>query len=190
MTPEAKKLYQKKWREANKEKRKKDHKIWCEANKDDQLKKRKEYYETNKLKIKEKVNEYQKTNKDKINKTKSLYRKNRRKTDTLYKLTHNIRSLIQISFKSKNIKKNNKTIDILGCSYEEFKIYIESQFESWMNWENKGLYNGELNYGWDIDHRVPLSSALTEEDVIILNHYTNLQPLCSKVNRDIKRNKL
>jgi len=27
----------------------------------------------------------------------------------------------------------------------------------------------------------------TEEDVIKLNHYTNLQPLCSKINRDIKR---
>lgn len=56
-----------------------------------------------------------------------------------------------------------------------------------MNWENRGLYNGELNYGWDIDHIIPLSSARTEEDVIRLNHYTNLQPLCSKMNRDIKR---
>ena len=56
-----------------------------------------------------------------------------------------------------------------------------------MNWNNKGLYNGELNYGWDIDHIVPISSAITEEDIIRLNHYMNLQPLCSKINRDIKR---
>ena len=59
-----------------------------------------------------------------------------------------------------------------------------------MNWGNKGLYNGKLNYGWDIDHRIPLSLAKTEEDVIRLNHYTNLQPLCSKINRDIKRNSI
>jgi len=52
--------------------------------------------------------------------------------------------------------------------------------------ENRGLYNGEFNYVWDIDHIIPLSSAETEDDVIRLNHYSNLQPLCSKVNRDIK----
>ena len=57
-----------------------------------------------------------------------------------------------------------------------------------MTWENKGLYNGELNYGWDIDHIIPVSSGKTEDDMIKLNHYTNLQPLCSKINRDIKRN--
>ena len=56
-----------------------------------------------------------------------------------------------------------------------------------MAWENKGLYNGELNYGWDVDHIKPLSTASSEEELIILNHYTNLQPLCSKINRDIKR---
>lgn len=61
----------------------------------------------------------------------------------------------------------------------------DSKFEPWMTWGNRGLYNGELNYGWDIDHIIP--SAETEEGVIKLNHYTNLQPLCSKVNRDIKK---
>lgn len=63
----------------------------------------------------------------------------------------------------------------------------DSKFEPWMTWGNRGLYNGELNYGWDIDHIIPVSSAETEEGVIKLNHYTNLQPLCSKVNRDIKK---
>lgn len=56
-----------------------------------------------------------------------------------------------------------------------------------MTWENYGKYNGELEYGWDIDHIIPLSSAKNEDDLLRLNHYTNLQPLCSKVNRDIKR---
>jgi len=56
-----------------------------------------------------------------------------------------------------------------------------------MNWNNRGLYNGELNYGWDIDHIIPLSSAENEEDLYKLSHYTNLQPLCSYTNRYIKR---
>lgn len=58
-----------------------------------------------------------------------------------------------------------------------------------MNWENRGLYNGEFNHGWDIDHIIPVSSGLSEDELLKLNHYTNFQPLCSKVNRDIKKNK-
>ena len=57
-----------------------------------------------------------------------------------------------------------------------------------MSWDNYGKYNGELNHGWDIDHIVPSSSALTEDELVKLNHFSNLQPLCSKTNRDIKKN--
>jgi hypothetical protein len=64
---------------------------------------------------------------------------------------------------------------------------LENKFEPWMNWDNQGRYNGEFDYGWDIDHIIPLSSAKNEEDIIKLSHYSNLQPLCSKVNRDIKK---
>ena len=78
----------------------------------------------------------------------------------------------------------------MGCSLSEFKTHLESNFEDWMCWDNYGLYNGELNYGWDIDHIVPSSSAKTEEESVKLNHYTNLQPLCGKINRVIKRNNL
>ena len=60
-----------------------------------------------------------------------------------------------------------------------------------MTWNNRGLYNSsKLNYGWDIDHKIPLDSAKTEDDLIRLNHYSNLQPLCSYTNRHIKMYKL
>ena len=59
-----------------------------------------------------------------------------------------------------------------------------------MSWNNYGLYNGELNYGWDIDHIIPISSAKNEDELLKLNHYSNLQPLCSKVNRNLKINKI
>jgi hypothetical protein len=92
-----------------------------------------------------------------------------------------------LAIKRNGFSKKSKTLVILGCSYENFKQYLESQFEPWMNWNNYGLYNGEFSYGWDIDHIIPLSSAKTEEEIIRLNHYTNLRPLCSYVNRVVKR---
>lgn len=71
-----------------------------------------------------------------------------------------------------------------------YLTYIESKFESWMTWENYGKYNGTINYGWDIDHILPLSIAQTEEEIFKLNHFTNLRPLCSYTNRHVKSDKI
>lgn len=130
-------------------------------------------------------NDYYHSNKDIILEKVKI----KKELNPLYKLTENIRSNIGNSFLTNGYKKNSKTHQILGCTFEEFFIYLESRFESWMNWGNKGKYNGEFNYGWDLDHIIPISSAKTEEDIYKLNHYTNFQPLCSHINRDIKRDK-
>ena len=111
-------------------------------------------------------------------------------TNNLFRLKENLRGLIRNSIKKKGLTKSKKTEDIIGISLSDFLKYLESKFEPWMNWENYGRYNGEFNYGWDIDHIVPTSSASNEEEIYRLNHYTNLQPLCSKVNRDVKRHKV
>jgi hypothetical protein len=61
-----------------------------------------------------------------------------------------------------------------------------------MNWDNYGNPKDgifEPDKTWDIDHIVSLSTATCEEDVIRLNHYSNLRPLCSYYNRWIKSNK-
>jgi hypothetical protein len=88
---------------------------------------------------------------------------------------------------SRRVKKSYKTEEILGCSFEHFILYIESKFEDWMNWDNHGLYNGDLDYGWDLDHIIPLSSAKTIEELYRLNNFNNFQPLCSYTNRYIKK---
>lgn len=128
---------------------------------------------------------YYRENSEKIN---SMVRY-RHKTDIIFALSNNIRKRINLSFRCYGYTKKSKCYEIIGCSFEFLKQYLESKFETWMNWENRGKYNGEFNCGWDIDHIIPLSIAKTEDDIIRLNHYTNLQPLCSKINRDIKRNK-
>ncbi len=164
----------------------------------------KQFYEANRNNLKEKRKDYLLKTSESTKKVKKIwyeqnkknvishqnnYKKNKRETDNLFKLTENIRGLITSSFKNKSFNKKIKTEQILGCSFSDFLKHLESKFESWMDWDNKGKYNGQFNYGWDIDHIIPLSSAKTEEDVIRLNHYTNLQPLCSHTNRNIKKDK-
>lgn len=100
---------------------------------------------------------------------------------------------ILISIKRGGYTKKTKTYEILNCSFEDFKIFIESKFEDWMNWYNYGNPKDgilELNKSWDLDHIIPISYAKTEEEIILLNNYTNFQPLCSYINRYIKKDKI
>lgn len=193
--------YHKKYREANKDLMKHKAKLYREKNKErikelrdinkDKVKDyNKKYRENNKEKNIEYQKEYRENNKDNRRKYALEYVKNRMNSDPVYKLSHNIKSLIRSSLTNMGFSKKSRTHEILGCSSDNFYIHIISQFEDWMNFDNHGLYNGKLNYGWDLDHIIPISSAITEEDIIKLNHYTNLQPLCSYKNRYIKKNNI
>jgi hypothetical protein len=198
--------YAKKHRSENSDKYKERSKNYRERNVDKLRVDAKQYREKNKNQIKEryanrmkdpvkkqerknKLSEYYQENKEKILKISIEYAQNRSKTDPLYAFTKRIRSMISVAFRRRGYTKRSKTQSILGCSFEYLKTHLESKFEPWMNWDNKGLYNGTEFYGWDVDHIIPLSTARTLEELIKLNHYTNLRPLCSKINRDIKRDK-
>lgn len=188
----------KKYNDKNREK----HKLYYQSKKDE-IKKSHDlnkegihnynvkYYQNNIEKERKRNKEYRNSHPEYVlrcRKSSILWGKNKRKTDPLFKLKNNVRSLIRGTFKRKNVKKTKKTLLILGCTMEYFRHHIELQFEKWMTWENYGKYNGTYCFGWDIDHKIPVSSGVTEEEIIKLNHYTNLRPLCSKINRDIKRN--
>lgn len=182
--------YSKNYRLNNLEYFKKSDKDRYQRKREEILKNQKEYNINNIKKIKE----YKKNNKERfkprIRKYMREYERNKRKTDVIFCLYRNTKSSIGTSLKRGGYTKKSRTYEILGCSYKDFKTYIELKFESWMTWDNKGLYNGQLNYGWDLDHIIPLSSAKTEEDLIKLFHYSNVQPLCSKINREVKKNLL
>lgn len=158
----------------------------------------KEYYKENEAKIKNSVakryqeksdeikkysREYGKKNKHKINKR----NKERWKNDVEYRIKAGLRSHFNQSIIGNY--KTGSVVEMLGMTIPKFKIYLEGKFEDWMNWNNRGLYNGKFNYGWDIDHIRPLSSFdfSNPEEINKAWHYSNLQPLCSKINREIKR---
>ena len=138
-------------------------------------------------------NDYQRKfyneNKEKHNEYCKKYKKKKRKEDPIYKLKENIRGVIGRGFRNKNFDKNSRTYEILGCDFETFKKHIESLWQPWMNWDNYGVDKRrkiEPNQTWDIDHIIPVSNGKTEKEIIELNHYTNLQPLCSHYNRFVK----
>ena len=181
---------QKKYQKLNKAQLHEKRKIW-ESNNSDKIKAyHKQYQKTNKEEIKLKKKKYREANKEIIAKNKLEYVRNKTKNDPLFKLKRHIRSMIGTMIRKKGFIKKSKTESILCCTFAEFKFHLESQFESWMNWDNRGnpkdgIY--EPNKTWDIDHIIPLNTAKTEDELIKLNHYTNLKPLCSYYNRFVKR---
>jgi hypothetical protein len=143
-------------------------------NRDEILIKKKIYSEKNKEKKSEYDKQYRLNNKIKKNEYIRNYRKIKRQSNPTFRLIESMRSRLKNFFKSNNIQNYNKTFNIVGCSPQELKEYLEKKFIDNMSWENYGK--------WHIDHKIPLSSANTDEEVYKLCHYTNLQPLWSEDN--------
>ena len=194
--------YLKQYRLENKEKRKQQDKIRYEQNREKQKQQAKEYrianpdyhkkyYQDNREQILVDTKIYQQATKPARLKRQTEYRKERAAADPVFKAKHLSRDIVHKTFKKNGYKKDSTTEQLLGCTFEEFKNHIESQFEPWMNWSNHGGKTPTtINESWDIDHIIPVSSATSIEDVKRLSHYTNLQPLCSYTNRFIKRDNI
>ena len=175
------------YREKNAEKRRESSRNRYQQKKEMLLEQCRLYRENNPKKRREIL---KKSNLKNIHK-KREWERNYRKTNPLYRLRKNLSNSIILSLKKGNYTKKSGTKEIIGLEFQSLKEYIEGLWEPWMSWDNYGLYKIDtFNYGWDIDHIIPTSTAKTEEEVLKLNHYTNLKPLCSKVNRHIKRDKL
>lgn len=116
---------------------------------------------------------YYESNKDAIIKQHITYEKHKYNTNLEFRILRNLRNRFRITTQQKAISR--KTREYLGCTLEEFKKHLESQFLEGMSWEN---YGRKFN-NWSIDHILPCSSFdLTKEDEIKkCFHYTNCRPL-------------
>jgi hypothetical protein len=184
---ECRKIDGKIYRENNVNKRKETLQNWYNKNPEynknyyinntDKVKKiNKNWYNLNKEKHRESNKIWEEKNKEKVKQYNRNYMKITRETNPLKKIQFNIRSRFYNILKTNKIPKNNRTLDIVGCSLEFLKEHLEKQFTNGMSWENYS------RYGWHIDHIIPLSSATTEEEIYKLCHYTNLQPLWAEDN--------
>lgn len=144
------------------------------------------YRQVNKEKIHASDCRYRQANPEKCAESKRQWRQKnleyyRRRQKTQYAIDPNFRLLqicrsrIQRALFGKS--KSEKTIELLGCSIDQLKEWLEAQFTSKMSWGNYGKY-------WQIDHIKPcakfdLSDPAQQKQCF---NFTNLQPLWWKAN--------
>lgn len=71
--------------------------------------------------------------------------------DASFKLAHYARKRIRAALKSALAGKCGKALDLLGCTPQDYKVYLEGLFQPGMSWENYGVE-------WHIDHLRPIAS--------------------------------
>ena len=193
MTPEERKAKKResdrKYREANKEKIKAYHKQWRDKNREKLNEQQRERYKENPQAFKESKERYVESHLEQVKESRARYKKenrqkctdyqrNKRQTDPVYRFRSSFIHLMSLYRKKKGYTGNKGTWEIVGCDFDTFLEYIQSQFEDGMTLENYGHSKG----CWNIDHIVPICTAQTDEDIERLNHYTNLRPMWASEN--------
>ena len=135
-----------------------------------------EYSEKNKVRDTMRQKEWRLKNKERIAKRDKEYLANRRATDPVFRAVSNLRSRMHRHVSGVN--HSDYCEKLIGLSYGEFRLYMESKFKEGMSWGNYGWAT------WHIDHIRPCASFdLTDiEQQKECFHYTNLQPLWAKDN--------
>ena len=149
---------------------------------------KKQYYRDNFSAIQEYQRKYRKDNlcvareyaqkyrKDNLSTIQEYMRKYRRKYDAHrkaedpnFRLACALRTRLRKAIH--NGQKTGSAVRDLGCSISAFRLYIESQFEPGMSWDNYGK--------WHLDHVMPISSFDLTDRMQFLEacNWLNYQPL-------------
>ena len=154
-------------------------------NKEQVLEKNREYGKKNAENLKKNANEYRAANRERARSWDKKYRdgnkakindklRERRRNDPFRRLRDAIRGSIRAYLGSKKTRRS-ATFEIVGCTPDFLRGHLEKQFKDGMTWENYGPY-------WHVDHRIPLASGNSPEEIMGLSHWTNLQPLTAFEN--------
>jgi hypothetical protein len=164
-------------------------KRYYEANKDEILVRGKEQYHLNIEIERDRCRKYRETNKELIKQRRTIRARELRKTDELFKLNANVSRMVRHMFQHIGASKNGRWNKLLSYSVDELKQHLETQFDSWMNWNNYGKYEKKTwidtdpsTWVWQIDHLSPRSLCKTAEEIIMCWRLSNLRPYSAKQN--------
>jgi len=152
----------------------------------------KQYRKENAEHLKQKANEYRAENRHRSRAWNKKYRdankdkimsklRERRRNDPFLRLRDAIRGSIRAYLGSKKTRRGS-TFEIVGCTPDFLRGHLEKQFKPGMTWENYGSH-------WHVDHRIPLASGNSADEIKGLSHWTNLQPL-EAIENIIKSDKI
>jgi len=130
----------------------------------------------------EKSQQYYEEKREEIIEKSVKYNKKKYNEDPTFRLVclhrRRVNKMIKNLKMNKNVAYKDSKLELLGCSPQELKEWIENQFTKGMSWDKLGIH------GIHIDHIRPCASfdLSIEENVSKCFHYTNLQPLWAKDN--------
>lgn len=142
------------------------------------------YYNRHKEEIKIRSDRHYKENKDYYINYRKTHRKQINELHEKYKKRHpeavftdGLRARIRMALltNGENVKKQFKSMELVGCSIAFLRDYLKSLFKDGMSWDNYGNKKGQ----WSIDHIIPCCSFDLSDPVQqkLCFHYSNLQPL-------------
>lgn len=101
-----------------------------------------------------------------------------------YKQSVLLRNIVRNIINGVTKKPSKKSLELIGCSQEQFKQWIEFNFIDDMSWDNYGIY-------WNLDHVTPVSSfdLTNEEEKKVCFQWSNTVPEIAKKNYE-KFNKI
>lgn len=120
--------------------------------------------------------------------------KNNKKSSIEYFLRESISDAVRFAISKSNGKKGGKILlKYLNYSINDLKIHIESQFEYWMNWNNRGKYNPKewkdndsTTWKWQLDHIIPQAilpyASMEDDNFKKCWELKNLRPYSAKQN--------
>ena len=157
------------WRASNPDKNREAYERNYKKNKEKILAQSRAWAKGNPEKVRQKSRKYAEANKATI-----AARMRRWRAKGANAVAHRLRNRINSAFRAKRFKKNTKTAAMLGCTFEEFKTFLEAKFLPGMSWDNRP--------DWHIDHIVPCEAADDGSEMEKLFHYTNLRPMWGPEN--------
>lgn len=119
---------------------------------------------------------YEKYHDDRYRAKSAEYMRTKRRTDVNFAIAERLRARIKSASRNAGAKKSAGTMLLTGCSAEDLRKWLESQFVENMNWDNRSK--------WHIDHVIPCSvfNLSDSQQQAVAFHYTNLRPVWSTQN--------
>lgn len=162
---------------ANRDKIKQRQREWAIRNKERLKLKMAKYYAANRERLNSANKAYYIKHKPRLMRLQQEYLRKKYYSDPTYRLSRRLRCAVN-RIVAYGYQGQERTMTLLGCTWQEARQHLEAQFKDGMSWDNYGPR------GWHIDHIRPVSSFdySDPEQAKAAFHYTNLQPMWAADN--------